>query len=986
MVELESVIEQNLIDKLAHGESQWTYRPDLNTEEKLWANLRHILEMNNKDILNGKPLTDTEFAQVKNQLSFPSFYAAAQWIAGENGIAHVNVQRDTETVHLTALNRAHKSGGSSVYEVINQYQAFGDDDDNDSRDRRFDVSLLINGIPLIHIELKNQAHSYMDAFRQTKKYVREGKFTGIFSAVQMFVVSNAVNTKYIAASDKMNEKFLTGWCDAENNVVANYLDFADAVLRIPEAHQMVTQYTVMDSTNRNLIILRPYQIHAIECVGRASCEGKSGFIWHTTGTGKTLESYKTARNLLLDIPSIDKTIFLVDRKDLDNQTSLDFRAYAENDIINVDGTDNVTGLKKELKSPSRKVIVTTRQKLDIIIKKRLPEDSADYKKIRNLRIAFVVDECHRTISPSTKRNLERFFVNSLWYGFTGTPRFGENAYPASGDLPRTTEELYGEPLHVYTVREAIHDEAVLGFQAEHLGPTNLQTDDSGNNINENMDMYLMEEHMLSVLDVILNKSSRKWGFQNGSGRTYEAILTVGSIKIAQRYYKLLKDVVEGKKDLKIREEVKRAVPDFPKFAITYSLTENEEKSSVNQEEMNESLHDYNEMFGTTWTAATINGYNEDLNNRLARKREQYFSRSEQLDLVIVVDRLLTGFNAPCLSTLFMDRQPMQPHDIIQSFSRTNRIFDKNKPYGYIVTFQSPGTFRNKINEALVLYSRGGEREALAQEYEEVETAVKGSVAKLHMVAPTPDVIPSLSDADKKRFLKAFSEFDKDFFHIKSFTAFDGHTIEEYGMSEEDYEAYVAHYKNVREQLREEKEEMDDPDPVESYELMSYEHEVIDYEYITSLIQIAVDETDEDKREKLLNETEEYIRALSQTNEKLGNLMMDLLVEIRNDTEKYQNEKITVVLERMRASAIDRVLTAFADKWYLNDGALKYVTREYRVGAEDIPGLQSLKDTSDYGTYKTNAEHPVPKFKYYSQMSRELRTMLNEEIVPLRDRA
>lgn len=367
MPELERVIEEKLIDQLVYGDSQWTYREDLKTEEDLWRNFKYILEQNNKDRLNGESLSDAEFEQVKNQLQFSSFYKAGEWLVGENGKVMVHVQRDTEKLHLVVMNHEHIAGGSSVYEVINQYSALKDEDDyyTVSRNRRFDVTLMINGLPMIHIELKNRQHSYMDGFNQIKKYISEGKFTGIFSAVQMFVVSNGVDTKYFAAASDtdLNAKFMSGWVDEKNNPVSDYLDFAKSVLRIPEAHEMIARYAVLDRDAKRLIILRPYQIHAIESIREASKIGKSGFVWHTTGSGKTLTSYKATRNLLMDIPSLDKTIFLIDRKDLDTQTSSAFQAYANNDVIAVDKTDNVNDLKKKLKSGDRKVIVTTIQKM-----------------------------------------------------------------------------------------------------------------------------------------------------------------------------------------------------------------------------------------------------------------------------------------------------------------------------------------------------------------------------------------------------------------------------------------------------------------------------------------------------------------------------------------------------------------------------------------------------------------------------------------------
>ena len=783
MAELESVIEQKLIEQLIYGDSQWTYREDLKTEADLWKNFRYILEQNNKERLNGEPLSDAEFEQVKNQLQFSSFYKAGEWLVGENGKVMVHVQRDTERLHLVVMNHEHIAGGSSVYEVINQYNALKMDEDSsvNARDRRFDVTLMINGLPMIHIELKNKQHSYMDGFRQIKKYIGEGKFTGIFSAVQMFVISNGVDTKYFsAASDtELNPKFISGWLDKENNAVSDYLDFAKSVLRIPEAHEMIARYTVLDEEAKRLILLRPYQIHAIEAIRDASKTGKSGFVWHTTGSGKTLTSYKATRNLLMDIPAIDKAIFLIDRKDLDTQTTMAFQAYANNDLIDVDETDNVFDLKKKLKSDDRQVIVTTIQKLQRLITRKLQEGTPEYHKIKNLKIAFVVDECHRAVTPGTKREIERFFGNSLWYGFTGTPRFAENPYPQMGDLPRTTQELYGDCLHKYTIQNAIHDNAVLGFQVEHNGPKNKKDETDSN-------LYVTESHMLKVLEVILNKSYYKLGFQNGKGKTYEGLLTTSSIQLAQKYYDLLKMVKEGKTTLKIDEKIKQVLPDFPKFAITYSVTENEEGSHVNQQKMQESLDDYNKMFGTKYEISQIQGYNGNLNKRLARKDAKYKSRNEQLDLVIVVDRLLTGFDAPCLSTIFIDRPPMGPHDLIQAFSRTNRIYDKNKVYGQIVTFQAPKLFKESVDNAVRLYSAGSTQTALLADWKEVESAFRKSLKALRISAETPEEVPGMSIKEKKIFVKLFQDFDKFFAQLKSFTQYEDNMLAGYGITEDEY--------------------------------------------------------------------------------------------------------------------------------------------------------------------------------------------------------
>ena len=759
---LEHEIEQRLIDQLCCDESQWTYRPDITTEDQLWANFKYILEQNNKARLNDTPLSESEFAKIKNDLSHASFYDAGKWLVGENGRVYVHIQRGNEQIHLVVLNNEHIAGGSSVYEVINQYQAFKTEEDD--RDRRFDVTLLINGIPLIHIELKNKEHSYMDAYRQIKKYIGEGKFRGIFSNVQMFVVSNAVDTKYFAAArdTELNRKFITGWLDAENRPVCHYLDFARDVLKIPEAHEMVAKYTVLDNEKKKVLLLRPYQIHAIEAMRAASKRGESGFIWHTTGSGKTMTSYKATRNLLMDIPAIQKTVFLIDRKDLDTQTTMDFQSYALNDTIDVDETEYVGSLIKKLANSDRQMIVTTRQKMQIMVKKRLKPGTKEYEKIKSLKLAFVVDECHRAVTPQTKRDLEGFFTNSLWYGFTGTPIFDENGYEQKGDLPQTTEQLYGRCLHSYTIKEAIHDEAVLGFMVENLGAEGLTEEEEARR-------YETEAHMRSVLEVILNRSYSKFGMENGRGRTYEALLTVGSIRRAQAYYELLQKVIAGEDELKISEDVKKAVPDFPKAAITYSLSENEEESKENQDRMKAFLKDYNAMFGTRYGVDNIQAYNANLNERLARKETKYKSRDQQLDLVIVVDRLLTGFDAPCLSTLFIDRQPLNPQNLIQAFSRTNRLFDDKKQYGQVVTFQAHDQYKRLIDYALRLYSRGGEGNPISEDFDDVKKSFGISLKAVRNLARTPEDIAGLSRKQKGAFIHLFRSLDHDFAHLKAFS-------------------------------------------------------------------------------------------------------------------------------------------------------------------------------------------------------------------------
>lgn len=978
MAELESVLEQKLIDQLCQGESQWTYRPDIRTEEELWDNFRYILEQNNKAKLNDGRLTDSEFAKIKNDLSHASFYDAGKWLVGENGQVYVHVQRGNEPLHLLVLNNEHIAGGTSVYEVINQYQAFGEDD---ARDRRFDVTLLINGIPMIHIELKNKDHSYMDGFHQIKKYIAEGKFRGLFSNVQMFVVSNGVDTKYFSAArdNELNKKFLTGWIDSKNQPVPDFLDFAKAVLKIPEAHEMVTKYIVLDNDKKKLLILRPYQIHAIEAMRDASKKGKSGFIWHTTGSGKTMTSYKATRNLLMDIPSIEKTIFLIDRKDLDVQTKLAFQSYADNDTIDVDDTENVNALIKKLTDGRRQMIVTTRQKMQTMINKRLKEGTTDYNKIRALKVAFVVDECHRAVTPQTKRELEAFFANSLWFGFTGTPIFEDNKYEQKGDLAQTTKQLYGDCLHSYTIKEAIHDGAVLGFMVETLGKNGLTPE-------EEERTYGKEAHMRQVLDVILNKSFAKFGMEKGRGETYEAMFTVSSIEQAQKYYELIKRIKAGQDELKISEDIRRALPDFPKVAITYSVTENEESSKVNQDKMQEALDDYNDMFGTNYNLAGINAYNANLNDRLARKEKKYLNRSQQLDIVIVVDRLLTGFDVPCLSTLFIDRQPMSPQNLIQAFSRTNRLFDTKKQYGQIVTFQSPQAFKEAINSALALYSRGGEGEPLAEDFETVKEEFITSLKIVRLLAETPQEVISLSKEQKIQFIADFRGLDHSFNHLKAFTDYDPHILTENHFSQEEYEDYAAVYKNVLAELKtDEPGEGNANDTItDDYELVAVDKITVDYDYIIDLISGFVDSLGEVESEaeynKKLNEIKEIIAAYSEDNPKLGALLEGVLEDIINHKEKYENQDVSIIVNQLRQSAIEKEIRQFSEKWFVDFEDVKYEAYHFKDGK--LANENKLKEKANYAAYKEATEEPVKKFKFFSAMIKDFKDVLMPEIAPL----
>lgn len=1015
MSELESNIEKSLINQLTLGVSQWTYRPDIKNTEQLWANFRTKLNQNNIGVLRGQEITDLEMEQIKAYMAEQgaSTYKAALWLAGEHGIAQIPLVREDAslgTVSLMALNNREVAGGHSSYEVINQFSPSDAD-----RDRRFDVSLLVNGIPLVHIELKNQDHPYMDAFRQIQKYCREGQFCGLFSFVQMFVVSNGTDTKYIASNinGEMGEKFLTSWVDEENKRVNGYLDFAKAALNVPMAHLMVGKYSVIDEANRRQILLRPYQIHAITKVREASRKNNSGYVWHTTGSGKTLTSYTVTKNLL-DIPSIDKTIFLIDRKDLDKQTSDDFRSYAYNDDIDIDKTENTRDLEKKLLSNTRVAIVTTIQKLQNIIRKYSSDslDATALKKknnLRNKRIAFVVDECHRTVSPQTKKELDDFFGEpgrpSLWFGFTGTPIFAENKREALGNLARTTEELYGPILHKYTIKEAIHDGAVLGFQIQSMGKgkeslqeialqNNLETQDKLADMSEtdleklvlrrceasNQDLYNNPTHREKVVDYILNRSSGKFNINAGAGNTFEAMLTCSSIKEAQAYYKLFK---EFKNRGKIKEGILSKLPDFPKVAITYTVGENEDGAQVNQKEMAEALKDYKEMFPKAPAdISDLNAYNADLNKRLARKESRYRRREEQLDLVIVVDRLLTGFDAPCLSTIFLDRPPMKPQHLIQAFSRTNRIFNATKRYGQVVTLQYPLEYSKKIDEALLLYSNGGASEVSAPAWKTIKHDLKQAAQKLKALTISSEDIDESSPESIEKiklFVRAFQKVDR---LLSSAQVYDEFEDEEernsLGITVQKLQSMAGLYQNAREKIK--KEGGDDPNPLMldlDYELEAVKSFEVNYNYLMNLIQTFVpNEKTTEKTEidpKADARVKKFIELYKRSNTAIGEIIEKFWDDLKQEPNNFAGKDVLVIMYSRVREIQDVALQMFSEEWAVPIEELNAVRDSWNGG--EVPELNG-----NYDEY--SGRHDESKLRYKHNLRKAAKKLFINTLAPL----
>lgn len=977
-------LEKDLINQLVSGKSQWTYEPSIKTHEDLWNNFRKILEINNKSVLADYPLTDSEFRQIQNAMTFSSFYEAGKFLVGENGVAKILLQREDSSlgkVSLVVFKREDVAGGSSVYQVINQFVApktMGLD-----QNARFDVTLLINGLPLIQIELKKRSVSHMDAYNQIKNYIATDKYRGLFSCLQCFVISNGSTTRYIAANTdtKLNKKFLTRWNDRDNHPVDDLFGFARDVLSIPQAHQLISHYSVLDNEGENIILLRPYQIHAIKALKEAASKHESGYVWHTTGSGKTLTSYKASRNLY-QIPRIEKTIFIVDRVDLDQQTTSSFLAYSANDTVDIESTDNVKNLKSHLLSDDRSVVVTTVQKLNYMINNRDKWlTDSQVSKLRKLEIAFVIDECHRAISPSQQNILKKFFINSLWYGFTGTPIFAENKKASVGDLPQTTEEQFGKRLHEYTVKEAIGDGAVLGFQVENMDMIGESVYDIVANVKPDMDVYKYEredlesyipdevyendKYKLAVIDKIINGMARRFALDRGRGKTYGAILTTSSIKDAKDYYRLFREVIEGRSDVKVSDRIKSMVADFPKIAMTYSIAENDESTIENMEAMKEALAYYNEDYGTSFSLETIGSYNRNLNERLARKKDKYKSRTEQVDIVIVVDRLLTGFDSPSMSLLLIDRAPMTLQGLIQAFSRTNRLYDDRKAYGQIITFRTPKAYEESIENAFKLYSNGGENYVTAPSYDESKEKFDQSVKELltYELVESPEIEYGIEKMVE--FVSAFQKFDKANAAVMVYSEYE--EDEEYyknAIDPKTLEKYFDQYNYIK-ALLPKSEETDINLPLDLYyEPISIHQGTIDYNYLASLMQEkAKNRSSNDKKQD--SEIEKTIEELAKTNPAKAEIYREIYQEMTKDPDKFVDQNIEELARIKINKIIEEKINDFADHYKVEKDDIIFYTSNYKDKKENNKplGEDELIKNADKDAYNEANEEEISLLRY-----------------------
>ncbi|MDU1986857.1 MAG: HsdR family type I site-specific deoxyribonuclease [Veillonella dispar] len=708
----------------------WKYEPTIKTTEALWENFRKILYQLNQNQLT-QPLSDTEFKQVQkviNELYTP--YQAGQFLYGINGVSQVEVDLDDgRHVFLTVFDQKQIGAGNTVYQVVSQVKR--EPQSAGRPERRFDTTLLINGLPIIQIEEKSVKHSVDEALNQMHQYIQEKQYSDIFSTVQILVAMTPNRIKYMAntTADLFNKDFAFEWQNPnDNKVVRNWTTFADMFLSIPMAHQMSTLFTILDGTkNKQMLkVMRPYQVYATKAVlnelKHADFDlpiNKLGYVWHTTGSGKTITSFKTAW-LASRMPNVDKVVFVVDRIALTKQTEANYKAYDPEGSIDIDGkqidtvggTENTSALKKKLNEKGYGIIVTSVQKLNTLINRRdfvLPEKN----------FVFIVDEAHRSTGGESFEELQKVFKGAAWVGYTGTPMFDK----VVGKKGTKTHEVFGKLLHAYTIREAIADKNVLGFKVdfettiaedkmklEYLPKfykekypnwnevdierkiANLTDDDMDDMIEASFYDNNLDHVKLVVEDIFKN-----WRNRSNDG-AYNAMLTThvggnrASTPMALMYFDEFERVNQ--------ERLKQGLPTL-KVGITFSMsTNNSDNQLTTNNGLLRAMKHYNKMFRRSFGLDDVSGYTQELITRLNRTVED----GQYLDLVIVVDQLLTGFDAPQLNTLYVDRT-LKDAMLIQAYSRTNRIADnQGKPWGRIVNYRWPAKNEELMNRALSIYA------------------------------------------------------------------------------------------------------------------------------------------------------------------------------------------------------------------------------------------------------------------------------------------
>lgn len=861
----EAILEEQLIEQLNQLGYAKVSIPD---EATLLKNLQAQLEKH-----NNIKFTQREFDRVMNILSKGSVFDKAKTLREKQHI----IRDNGDNLYFEFINTEHWC--QNEYQVTHQITQEG------SYKNRYDVTLLVNGLPLAQIELKRRGLELKEAFNQINRYQRHsfGANAALFQYVQIFVISNGVNTKYYANNRHQSFKQTFYWTDVNNKRLTNILNgFTTNFLEPCHLSKMICKYVVLNETNKVLMVLRPYQYYAVEAiVDKVKNSTNGGYIWHTTGSGKTLTSFK-ASQIIMNLPQVKKVVFVVDRKDLDYQTTKEFNSFSKGSI---DGTDNTKALVKQF-SDDTKLIVTTIQKLNTAISNK--RYLSKMEKLQDERIVFIFDECHRSQFGDTHNRIKKFFRNIQMFGFTGTPILAENAI--KNELgKRTTQELFGEALHKYVITDAIKDGNVLKFAVEYVGKYKKKESATEIDIEvEDIDTKeLMEspDRLNKITDYILANHSRKT-----HNREFTAMFCTSSVATLIKYYDLFqKKKEEGKHNLKVATifsfvaneddaDANGFIPD--EVTITEDVKSLDSLTVHTREKLDEYIGDYNKMFGTKFStkdSTSFYNYYNDISKKVKERK---------IDILLVVNMFLTGFDSKPLNTLYVDKN-LKYHGLIQAYSRTNRILNEQKSQGNIVVFRN---LKAATDEAITLFSnKDAIAEIIMEPYEDYVQKFNTAFIDLLKITPTVNSVNELvSEEDELEFIKAFRALMRLKNTISTFSDFDWSDL---AMPEQSFEDYKSKYLDLHFKVKgdNQKEKVSILEDVD-FELELIRKDEINVSYILKLL-AELKETNEGEKDKKEKEIVDLIAG--ETNLRSKRTLIEKFIKENlpaiEETENIPNE-------------------------------------------------------------------------------------------------
>ncbi|MCB8999343.1 MAG: type I restriction endonuclease subunit R [Bacteroidales bacterium] len=887
----EQILEEQLVKQLTELGYGLVH---ITNEIELIINLKAQLEKH-----NGIHFSDKEFEKVLNILNKGSVFEKAKTLREKQHI----IRDNGENLYFEFIQTEHWC--QNQYQVTHQVTVEG------KYKNRYDVTLLINGLPLVQIELKRRGLELKEAFNQINRYQRHsfGSSQALFQYVQIFIISNGVNTKYYANNRYQSFKQTFFWTDEQNKRLTNILNgFTSDFLEPCHISKMICKYVVLNETYKILMVLRPYQYYAVEAlVDRVMHSRKNGYIWHTTGSGKTLTSFK-ASQVLMGLPKVRKIVFVVDRRDLDYQTTKEFNSFNKG---SVDGTDNTRQLVKQF-TDDTKLIVTTIQKLNTAISKR--QHLQQMEKVRDERIIFIFDECHRSQFGDTHARITSYFRNIQMFGFTGTPIFADNAVK-NVQGKRTTKDLFGECLHKYVITDAIRDENVLKFSVEYVGK--YKDRKSANEIDIQVEAIDVEELLESderlekIVDYILAYHNKKT-----HNKTFTGMFAVSSVKTLIKYYEVFKRKKnEGNHDLKIatifsytaNEDDVDADGFIPEELPLAAEPEVIYMNSHTREKLDDFIEDYNQMFGSAFSTKDHQSFYNYYNDISKKVKER------KIDILLVVNMFLTGFDSPALNTMYVDKN-LRYHGLIQSYSRTNRIINELKSQGNIVAFRN---LKPATDEAITLFSnKDAIEEIIMKPYEDYVRAFNQAYKQLLSITPTVGSVDDLeTEDDELAFIKAF----RDLIRIKNIlTSFSDFNWDDIYMGEQEFEDYKSKYLDLHDKAKSSHE----ADKVSILEDVDFELELIhrDEINVSYIIQLLIRlkanqrkeaEQIEKEIQNLLN-TEKQLRSKKELIEKFirENLAgIENTDDIPQEFEKYWNiEQDKAFLQLVRDESLSQERT------------------------------------------------------------------------------